>query len=85
MHLVLLSFMHTIKMIQQRATLDKCDWSVVLTAMRDVLRSASMRHGAQSVTISGVQVMHQWSADSLVTLDSVNQLYRFAAIIKVVL
>ena len=61
------------------------DWQEDPVQMLAVWKFVSMRHGAQSVTISGVQVMHQWSADSLVTLDSVNQLYRFAAIIKVVL
>ena len=58
-------------MIQQRATLDKCDWSMVLTAMRDVLRSASMRHGAQSATMPGMPWMPMLYVDSWDTQDLV--------------
>ena len=59
------------KLIQQYVTLDKCDWLVALTVLRDVLRSASMRHGAQSVTMPGMPWMPMLYVDSWDTLDSV--------------
>ena len=71
--------------MQFDVTMVMSDWQEDPAQMLAVWKFVSMRHGAQSVMTFGVQVMHQLSADSLVTLDSVSQLWICSDNIKVVL
>ena len=50
------------------------DWLVLPMPMRDVLKFASIRYGAQSVTTAGVLLRLQWHADKLGSPDLVRQI-----------
>ena len=56
---------------QYSVILEILDWLVALIAMRGVLKSASMRHGAQSVTMPGMPWMPVSLVDSWDTQDLV--------------